>query len=86
MLYKNCASFVDLFVICVCLCHTDMSVSCSLVVTYWERADLFGLLYVMFSLYYCHFPTWCAVSVVVLDCIDLCLLPYFVTYLKVCDN
>ena len=28
-----------LIVICVWLCHTAMSVSCSLVVTCWERAD-----------------------------------------------
>ena len=28
-----------LFVICVWLSHTAMSVSCSLVVTCWERAD-----------------------------------------------
>ena len=42
------------FVICVCFCHTAMSVSCSLVVTCWETAVLFGLLYVMFS---CVFVT-----------------------------
>ena len=44
------------FVICVCLCHTVMSVSCSLVVTCWERADLLTLLYVF--LCFCHFPIW----------------------------
>ena len=38
-----------LFFSCVCLCHTVMSVSCSLVVTCWERADLLVLMYVMFS-------------------------------------
>ena len=36
------------FVICVCLCHADVSVSCSLVATCWERAGLLVLLYVMF--------------------------------------
>ena len=52
------ASFVDLFVICVCLkvCHTVMSVSCSLMVTCWESADLLALLFVLFSLCYCHLP------------------------------
>ena len=32
-----------------CLCHTVMSVSCSLVVTCRKRADLLAFLYVMFS-------------------------------------
>ena len=47
-------SFVNLFFICVCLCLTVMSVSCSLVVTFLERADLLAFLYVMFS---CVFVT-----------------------------
>ena len=47
-----CESF---FVICVCLCHTVMSVSCSLAVTCWERVDLLAFLYVMFS---CVFSTF----------------------------
>ena len=33
-----------------------MSVSCSLVVTYWERADLLALLYMMFSCVFVTFP------------------------------
>ena len=37
------------FVICVCLCHTVLSVLCSLVVTYWARTDHLALLCVMFS-------------------------------------
>ena len=40
-------SFVDLF-FCICLCHIVLSVSCSLVVTCWERVDLLALLYVTF--------------------------------------
>ena len=40
-------SFVDPFVICVCVCHIVFSVPCSLVATCWERADLLAL-YVMF--------------------------------------
>ena len=31
---------MDPFVICVCLYHTVMSLSCSLVVTCWEKAGL----------------------------------------------
>ena len=41
--------------ICICLCHTAMSVSCSLKATCWEMADLLALLYVMFS---CVFVTF----------------------------
>ena len=43
-----CGSFL-LFVFSVCLCHTVLSVHCSLVVTCWERADILALFYVMFS-------------------------------------
>ena len=57
------------FVNCVCLCHTYMSVSCSLLVSCWERADLLALLYVML-LVFCNFPIFCPGSGVVLDCID----------------
>ena len=32
----------------VCLCHTVLSVLCSVVVTCWERADILALLCVMF--------------------------------------
>ena len=32
----------------VCLYYTVLSVPCSLVITYWERADLLALLCVMF--------------------------------------
>ena len=45
-----------LFAICVCLCHTVMSTSCSLVVTSWEMAELLTLLYVMFSCVFVTFP------------------------------
>ena len=57
------------FVICVCLCHTVMSVSCNLVVTCRESADLLALLCVIF-LVFCHFHISCPVSSVVLDCIE----------------
>ena len=50
-------SLVDLFCyFCVCLCHTVLSVSCSHVVTCWERADLLVLFYVMFSCVFVTFP------------------------------
>ena len=36
----------------VCVCYAVVSVSCSLVVTRWERADLLAVVFVEF----CHFP------------------------------
>ena len=72
-----CGSFL-LFLFCVCLWHTVLSVPCSLVVTCWERADLLALLCVMFFLCLCHFPLWRLVSgvVLVLDCFDSRSLPF----------
>ena len=58
-----------------------MSISCSLVVTCWERAALFAPLYVMFSCCFCHFPIPYRVLghvcylIVSIPC--LCLLLYF---------
>ena len=58
--------FVSLLSFVFCLCHTALSVSCSLVVvTCWEMADLLALLYVMFSC-----VLWFPGSGVVLDCFD----------------
>ena len=37
-------------------CHIVLSVSCSLVITFWERADHLALLYVMFSCVFVTFP------------------------------
>ena len=37
-------------------CHTDLSVSGTLVVTCWESGDLLGLWYIMFSCVYVSFP------------------------------
>ena len=43
------ASFVDPFLLFVFhVCHSFLSLPCSLVVTYWERADLLALLCVHF--------------------------------------
>ena len=44
-----------LFIICAS-CHTVLSVPCSLVVTCWEKADILGLLCVMFSCVFVTFP------------------------------
>ena len=56
-------------VICVCLCHTAMSASCIILVTWWEGAGLLTPLYmkVFFTLPYG----------VVLDYIDSWSLPSF---------
>ena len=45
----DCDVSFFLFCTCACLCRIVLSVSFSLMVTYWERAYLFALLYVMFS-------------------------------------
>ena len=58
-----------LFVFRVCLCHTVLSVSCSLVVTCCKSADILVLLCVMIIFVFVTF-TWCAGSGMVLDCID----------------
>ena len=44
-----------LFVLRVCLCHTVLSVPCSLVLTCLERSDLLAFLCVVFS---CGFVTF----------------------------
>ena len=51
---------MDFFVICVCLCHSVMSFSCSLVVACLKGADLLALLYVMCScvLSLFHMVSW----------------------------
>ena len=54
----------------VFVCHTVLSVPCSLVVTCLEGAYILAILYVMFSCVLCHLPIWYPGSDVVLDCID----------------
>ena len=69
------------------VCHAFLSVHCSLVVTFWERAGLLAFLCVMllfFVVVFCHFPVWCPGSVVVLDP-DLCLLTFFI-YANFCHK
>ena len=57
--------------------HAVLSVSCSLVVTCWERADLLTLLYVMFSCVFVTFP-YGVLGQVIVSILDLCFLLYFV--------
>ena len=62
-----------------CVCHTFLSVHCSLSVTCWERANLLSFLYVMF---YCVIFTFiCDVLglewYLIVSIPDLCLLPYY---------
>ena len=64
-----CGSFF-LFIFHICLHFAVLSIHCSLAITCWERAGLFALLCVMFLLCFCHLPTWCLGSGVILDCID----------------
>ena len=68
-----------LYVICVCLCRTAMSVPCSLVVTCWERADLLALLYVMLSCVFVIFPFGVLGQVwfLIVSIPDVCILSYF---------
>ena len=47
--------WIFFFILC-CLSHIVLSVSCSIVVTCWERADFLALLYVMFSCVFVIFP------------------------------
>ena len=56
-----------------------MSVSCSLEVTCWERADLLAILYVMFYCVFVTFPFGVLglVWYLIVSIPDLCLLPYF---------
>ena len=58
-----------LFMFHVCLYYGVLSVSCSLLITCWEWADILALLRDVF-LWLSHFPIWCLGSGVVLDCID----------------
>ena len=60
-------------------CHAVFSVHCSLVVTWWERADLLVLLYVMFSCFFVTFP--CSVLgqmwFLIVSIPNICLFPHF---------
>ena len=53
------------FMFHICLCYAVLSVRCNIVITYWERADLLNLLFVLFACIY-----GCPGSGMELDCID----------------
>ena len=74
----------ELFLFCVCLCYIVLSVSCSVRVTCWERAELFTLLYVMFSCVFVTFTDRILVQVwyLIVSSADLSLLPYFCCQLQ----
>ena len=59
-----------------CVCHVFLSVNCSLVVTYWERADLLAVLYVMFYCGFVAFPGGILgqVGCLIVSIPDICLL------------
>ena len=71
-----CGTFL-LFVFRVC--RVFLSVHCSLVVTYWEKTDLFALFCVVFCCVFVVFPSgvlgqvWC----LIVSIPDPCLLSYF---------
>ena len=56
-----------------------MSISCSLVVTCWERADLLSPLYVMFFCFFCHLPI--PYHVLGHVCYLIVLIPYLCLFL-----
>ena len=59
----------------VCLCNAVVSVPCSLVITFWERADLLALLCAMFPYVFVSFPydVTCQVWYSIVLIPDLCL-------------
>ena len=69
------------------VCHTVLSVPCSLVVTCWQRADLLALLYMMFSCVFVIFQCGVLCQVcrdLIVSIPDFCLLTYF--YKQRCGN
>ena len=67
-----------------CVCHAFASVLCCLVVTCWERADLFALVcdvYLYFVTFSCGIlgQVW----YLVVSIPDLCRLSYFVTFFEI---
>ena len=69
---------MDFFYFYVCLCYIILSVSCSLVVTCWEKDDCLTFLYMMFSCEFVTFPydilgkMW----YLIVSTPDLCPFPY----------
>ena len=73
-----CGSFL-LFMIHVCLWYAVLSISCSLVITCWERADFLALLCIVFSCVFVTFPYGVLGQVwyLIVSIPDLCLPLYF---------
>ena len=75
---------MDLFVIFVCLGHTVVSVSCSIMDTCWERHGLVAFMYVMFSgvrflcLFTFPFGVLGQVWYLIVSIPDLCFLSYLI--------
>ena len=70
---------MDLFYYLCGLTTCIMSVSFSLVITCWKKADLLDLVYVMFFLCFITFPYSVLGQVwyLIISTPDLCILPYF---------
>ena len=80
--------FRGYFFMCICLWHIVLSVSCSLVVTCWERAVFLALLYVAFCCVFVTFPYGVLDQVLYLteSIPDLCLLHYFEKFKPMCSS
>ena len=61
----------------VFVCHTVLSVSCSLVVTCCERAGLLAFLYVFLCFVTFPYGVLCQMWCLIVSIPGICLLPYF---------
>ena len=68
--------------ICICLCNIVLPVSCNLVVTCWERAELLALLYVLLRFVTFTYGVLDQAWYLIVSIPDLCFLPYFLRYLR----
>ena len=64
------------FVICVCLCYTDWSVPCTLVITCWERVGLLALLILPCVVVTFPYGVLGQMWYLIVSIPDLCLLSY----------
>ena len=73
-----CGSFL-LFLFHVCLYYTALSVTCSLVITCWEKADLLALLCLMIPCVFVTFPYGVLSQVwyMIISIPAVCLLLYY---------
>ena len=70
-----CGSFL-LTMVHVCLCNTVLSVSCSLVITCWERADLLAVSIMTFPCVTFPYGVLVKVWYLVVSIPDLCIFLY----------